>query len=148
MPSASLPTPAAGPLRLAIVHMEGVVWAGEVRVATVPGAEGSFGVLSGHTPLLSRLREGFVHCETPEGERVSVFVSGGYVEVQPGGVTVLADTAVRSADLDAARAEAARQQAASQLHQALGEIDHAKIQAELMASAAHWAHELRGRSRP
>ncbi len=146
MPSASAPS-SASTLHLAIVSMEGVVWTGDVRVATVPGAEGSFGVMKGHTPVLSRLREGFVHCETTDGERLSIYVSGGYVEAQPGGLTVLAYTAVRSADLDSARAEAARQQAASMLHHALGEIDHAQIQAELMAAAAHWAHELRGRSR-
>lgn len=130
-------------LRLDIVNMEGVVWSGAVRVATMPGAEGAFGVLRGHTPLLTRLREGFVHLETPQGERVSVYVSGGFVESQPHAVTVLADTAVRSADLDAARADAARQEASSLLHSELAGIDHAQLQAELMHSAAQWAHEIR-----
>lgn len=134
-------------LLLEIVNMEGVVWAGPVRVVTVPGAEGAFGILRGHTPLLTRLREGFVHLETPQGERISIYVSGGFVESQPHAVTVLADTAVRSADLDAARADAARQEAASVLHSELAGIDHALIQAELAHAAAQWAHELRGSSR-
>lgn len=138
---------AGSALQLEIVNMEGVVWSGPVRVATLPGAEGSFGILRGHTPLLTRLREGFVHLETPQGERVSIYVSGGFVESQPHGVTVLADTAVRSADLDAARADAARQEAASVLHAELAGIDHALIQAELAHAAAQWAHEVRSGAR-
>ncbi|RYF27229.1 MAG: ATP synthase F1 subunit epsilon [Comamonadaceae bacterium] len=134
-------------LLLEIVNMEGVVWSGPVRVVTVPGGEGSFGILRGHTPLLTRLREGFVHLETPQGERISIYVSGGFVESQPHAVTVLADTAVRSADLDAARADAARQEAAGALHSELAGIDHAAIRAELAHAAAQWAHELRGASR-
>lgn len=141
MSSAAL-NPGSG-LLLEIVNMEGVVWSGPVRVATLPGAEGAFGILRGHTPLLTRLREGFVHIETSEGERISVYVSGGFVETQPHAVTVLADTAVRSADLDAARADAARQESASLLHSELAGIDHALIQAELTHAAAQWAHELR-----
>jgi len=134
---------AGSDLRLEIVNMEGVVWSGTVRVATLPGAEGAFGILRGHTPLLTRLREGFVHLVTPQDERISVYVSGGFVEAQPHAVTVLADTAVRSADLDAARADAARQEAASLLHSELAGIDHAQLQAELMQAAAHWSQEIR-----
>ena len=134
-------------LQLEIVNMGGVVWSGAVRVATLPGVEGAFGVLRGHTPLLTRLREGFVHLETPQGARVSVYVSGGFVESQPHVVTVLADTAVRSADLDAARADAARQEAASGLRAELKGLDHAVIQAEL-AHAAQWSRELRKLKQP
>lgn len=148
MPSAaSSPEPSSG-LQLSIVNMEGVVWSGPVRVVTVPGTEGAFGILRGHTPMLTRLREGFVHIEAVDGERVAVYVSGGFVEAQPYGVTVLADTAVRSEDLDAARADAARQQAASAMHTEIASLDHALIQAELAKSAAQWAHELRKVTRP
>lgn len=134
---------AGSDLRLEIVNMEGVVWSGVVRVVTLPGAEGAFGILRGHTPLLTRLREGFVHVVTPQDERISVYVSGGFVESQPQGVTVLADTAVRSADLDAARADAARQEASSLLHSELAGIDHAQLQAELVQAAAQWSQEIR-----
>ncbi|ABM32385.1 ATP synthase F1 subunit epsilon [Paracidovorax citrulli] len=146
MPSSPSPSPAAAPdgaLQLEIAHMEGLVWSGPVRVVGLPGAEGAFGVLHGHTPLLTRLRAGFVHIETPAGERIEVYVSGGYVEIQPARVTVLADTAVRNADLDAARAEAAKQAASSLLGGELAHIDHALLHAEIARAAAQWAHEAR-----
>ncbi|WP_415268027.1 ATP synthase F1 subunit epsilon [Acidovorax sacchari] len=146
MPSSPSPSPAAvpdGALQLEIAHMEGLVWSGPVRVVGLPGAEGAFGVLHGHTPLLTRLRAGFVHIETPAGERIEVYVSGGYVEIQPARVTVLADTAVRNADLDAARAEAARQAASSLLGGELAHIDHALLHAEIARAAAQWTHEAR-----
>lgn len=141
----SEPAPAGpdGALQLEIAHMEGQVWAGPVRVVSLPGTEGAFGVLRGHTPVLTRLRAGFVHIETPASERVEVYVSGGYAEIQPTHVTVLADTAVRNADLDAARAEAARQAASSQLGSELAHIDHALLHAELTRAAAQWTHEIR-----
>ncbi|WCM91721.1 ATP synthase F1 subunit epsilon [Acidovorax sp. NCPPB 2350] len=141
--SSPAPGGQGGALHLEIAHMEGLVWAGPVRVASLPGTEGAFGVLRGHTPLLTLLREGFVHIETAGGEHVQVFVSGGYAEIQPSRVTVLADTAVRSADLDAARAEAARQGAASMLGGELARIDHALLHAELARAAAQWTHEAR-----
>lgn len=146
--SSAASSPDSSGLQLAIVNMEGVVWSGPVRVVTVPGTEGAFGILRGHTPMLTRLREGFVHLETVEGERMAVYVSGGFVEAQPHGVSVLADTAVRSDDLDAARADAARQQAASAMHAEIASLDHALIHAELAKSAAQWAQELRKLSRP
>jgi F-type H+-transporting ATPase subunit epsilon len=95
-------------LQLKIISLCGEEWSGAVREVTLPGRSGHFGVLVRHAPLLALLREGFVRIHPLQGEPLDFYVSGGFAEVQPFMVIVLADLVARSSDLDEARAEAAR----------------------------------------
>jgi F-type H+-transporting ATPase subunit epsilon len=78
---------------------------GEAKFVALPGENGELGILPRHTPLITRIKPGAVRIERADnGEEEFVFVAGGILEVQPGTVTVLADTAIRGHDLDEAKA--------------------------------------------
>ena len=87
---------------LELVSPERLLFSGEVDQADVPGAEGDFGVLAGHAPFVAMLRPGILTLHAG-GERRRIVVFGGFAEVSPQGLTVLADSAVAAEDLDAAR---------------------------------------------
>lgn len=120
-------------IALQIISLVGELWSGDVREVSLPGSEGRFGVMASHAPLLSTLREGMVSV-FPVGSEppLHVYVSGGYVEVQPGKVIVLADLALRSEDLDQARAEAAKEAARSPMAHEFTDEGYAQLHAELM----------------
>ena len=81
------------------------IFSGEAKFVALPGESGELGILPRHTPLITRIRPGAVRIERADnGEEEFVFVAGGILEVQPGTVTVLADTAIRGHDLDEAKA--------------------------------------------
>jgi F-type H+-transporting ATPase subunit epsilon len=82
-----------------LVSPEQVVFSGEVEHVVVPGNEGEFGVLAGHAPLVAMLRPGILRILGTEEQRILVF--GGFAEVSPGGLTVLADRAMPADDVDA-----------------------------------------------
>jgi F-type H+-transporting ATPase subunit epsilon len=82
-----------------LVSPEKVVFSGEVDQVDVPGSEGDFGVLAGHAPLVSTLRPGILTVMSG-GDRMQVLVVGGFAEVNPDGLTVLADTAMRLDEVD------------------------------------------------
>ncbi|MCD7098325.1 ATP synthase F1 subunit epsilon [Stenotrophomonas sp. MMGLT7] len=119
-------------LALEIVSLGGSIWSGQVREASLPGSLGRFGVMARHLPMLSILREGLVHIVPAQGEPLDVYVSGGYVEVQPGKIMVMADLAQRGADIDAARAKAARESVASPMAQSLTDAAYLRLHMELM----------------
>ncbi len=98
------------PFRLEIVTAERVVLSDEVDQVNVPGAAGRMGILSRHEPLLTSLIPGELDI-IKNGERTPFAVSGGFMEVLPDRVTILADTAERADEIDEARAEAARRRA-------------------------------------
>src|SRR3546814_1740624 len=115
---------------------EEAIFAGEAKFGTLPGEAGELGILPGHTPLISRIRPGTVKIVRADGGEENIFVAGGILEVQPGMVTVLADTAIRAADLDEARAVAAREKAEEALRNAKDKADIAVVEAELAMLAA------------
>ena len=134
---ASPPLPAlladAQGFSLQILSLAGELWNGEVREVSMPGSNGSFGVMARHAPLLGTLREGMVSVYPLTAEPpLHVYVSGGYVEVQPGKVIVMADLALRSDDLDEARARVAAEAARSPMAQAFTDEDYVRLHAELM----------------
>jgi F-type H+-transporting ATPase subunit epsilon len=138
---ALLPLPAlladAQGLSLQILSLAGELWSGEVREVSMPGSNGRFGVMARHTPLLGTLREGMVSVYPLKAEPpLHVYVSGGYVEVQPGKVIVMADLALRSDDLDQARARIAAEAARSPMAQAFTDEDYVRLHAELMHQRA------------
>ena len=85
-----------------VVSAEEGIFSGEASFVALPGQEGELGILPGHVPLITRIRPGAVRVKTNEGKEENIFVAGGILEVQPDRVTVLADTAIRSKDLDEA----------------------------------------------
>ncbi|CAD0311227.1 MULTISPECIES: ATP synthase F1 subunit epsilon [Xanthomonas] len=125
-------TSTAHSLQLDIVSLSGALWSGEVREVSLPGSEGRFGVMARHTPLLTILAEGMLHIHPVSGEPLQIYVCGGYVEVQPDKVFVLADLAARSEDLDQARAEAARAAVTSPLATSLTDTAYAQVHMELL----------------
>ena len=123
-------------LHVDVVSAEEAIFAGEAKFVALPGEAGELGILPGHTPLISRIRPGTVKIVRPDGAEENIFVAGGILEVQPGMVTVLADTAIRAADLDEARALAAREKAEEALRNAKDKADIAVVEAELAMLAA------------
>lgn len=132
-------------LKVDVVSAEEAIYAGEAKFVTLPGESGELGILPGHTPLISRIRPGTVKIVRPDNSEETIFVAGGILEVQPGTVTVLADTAIRAADLDEARAVAAREKAEEALRNAKDKADIAVVEAELamLAAQAVAARKLR-----
>ncbi|MDM9558356.1 F0F1 ATP synthase subunit epsilon [Bordetella petrii] len=132
-------------LHVDVVSAEEAIFAGEAKFVALPGEAGELGVLPGHTPLISRIRPGTVKIVRADGGEENIFVAGGILEVQPGMVTVLADTAIRAADLDEARAVAAREKAEEALRNAKDKADIAVVEAELamLAAQAVAARKLR-----
>ena len=92
-------------LHVDVVSAEANIYSGEAKFVALPGESGELGILPRHTPLITRVKPGAVRIQPADGsEEVFVFVAGGILEVQPGKVTVLADTAIRGHDLDEAKA--------------------------------------------
>jgi F-type H+-transporting ATPase subunit epsilon len=118
------------PLRLEIVTAERVVLSDEVDQVNVPGAAGRMGVLPRHEPLLTSLIPGEMTI-IKHGERIPFAISGGFMEVLPHKVTILADTAERAEEIDEARAEAARRRAEELLRERRSEEDLARAEAQL-----------------
>ncbi|ASC64319.1 F0F1 ATP synthase subunit epsilon [Achromobacter denitrificans] len=137
-------------LHVDVVSAEEAIFSGEAKFVVLPGEAGELGILPGHTPLISRIRPGTVKIVRADQGEENVFVAGGILEVQPGSVTVLADTAIRAADLDEARALEARKKAEEALANAKDKADIAVVEAELamLAAQAIAARKLRqgGRS--
>ncbi|MFA4912116.1 MAG: F0F1 ATP synthase subunit epsilon [Alcaligenaceae bacterium] len=129
-------------LHVDVVSAEEAIFAGEAKFVSLPGEAGELGILPGHTPLISRIRPGTLKIVLTDNTEEIVFVAGGILEIQPGTVTVLADTAIRAADLDEAKAEAARQKAEDALRNAKDKTDIAAVEAELAMLAAQ-AHAAR-----
>ncbi len=80
-----------------VVSAEESIFSGEARFVALPGEAGELGILPKHTPLITRIKPGSVRIELADGNEEFVFVAGGILEVQPDRVTVLSDTAVRTA---------------------------------------------------
>jgi len=102
------------PIRCEIVSQDRLVYAGDVDIVVLPGAAGEMGILPHHAPLLTTLKYGFIRVRQGNAEEVFT-VAGGVAEVQPDIVTVLADAAESVAEIDVARAEAARKRAEDML---------------------------------
>jgi len=98
-----------------IVSAEETIFGGLVEMVVAAGKLGDLGVTPGHTPLLTELKPGPVRVIKQNGEEEVFFVSGGFMEVQPNLVSVMADTALRGEELDAQAAEEARAQAQVEL---------------------------------
>jgi len=122
-----------------VVSAEEQIFSGEAKFVALPGESGELGILPQHTPLITRIKPGAVRIERADGGEEFVFVAGGILEVQPGTVTVLADTAIRGKDLDEAKAVEAKKLAEEAMKNAKSDIDFAAAQGEFAAMAAQIA---------
>lgn len=119
-----------------IVSAEKQIFSGLVEMVVATGTMGDMGIAPGHAPLLTELIPGPVRCVLRDGKEEIYYVSGGYLEVQGGIVTLLADTALRASDVD----EAAAQQAIEDVQKAIAnkesEFEYSRAAAQLAEAAA------------
>src|SRR5574343_327527 len=127
-------------IRVEVVSAEESIFSGDATVVSVPGEVGELGILPKHAPLITRIKPGALRIQRADNQQEEfVFVAGGILEVQPGCVTILADTAIRGKDLDEAKATEAKKLAEEAMKNAKSDIDFAKAQSEFAAMAAQIA---------
>ncbi|MBT8061462.1 MAG: F0F1 ATP synthase subunit epsilon [Gammaproteobacteria bacterium] len=119
-----------------IVSAQDAIWSGEAAQVFATGVSGELGIYPRHTPLITQLKPGPVRVVDEAGEEQFFFVGGGIIEVQPHMVTVLADTAARGEDLDAASAQKAKEEAERAIADRTGEMEVAEAQAKLAEAIA------------
>ena len=128
---------AAPTLKVEVVSAEEAIFSGEAEFVVLPGVMGELGIYPRHTPLFTQIRPGAVRMKLPGQEQEElVFVQGGYLEVQPQQVTVLADTAIRAKDLDEKAALEAKRAAEEAMANKTNAEELAKAEAELSAALA------------
>tara|TARA_B100001179_G_C18516934_1_gene371059 strand:+ start:496 stop:912 length:417 start_codon:yes stop_codon:yes gene_type:complete len=119
-----------------VVSAEEKIFSGLVSMLIAAGSEGDLGIAPGHTPLLTQLKPGPVRIVKQDESEEILYVSGGYLEVQPDIITLLADTAIRAKDVDEAAAEEAQKAAEKALSAKQGEFEFSRAAAELAEAAA------------
>jgi F-type H+-transporting ATPase subunit epsilon len=123
-----------------VVSAEESIFSGLAEFVVLPGEAGELGILPGHMPLMTRIRPGAVRIKLQAQDKEElIFVAGGILEVQPGLVTVLADTAIRGRDLDEAKAMDSKRKAEEAMANRSSELDYARAQAELAEAVAQLA---------
>jgi len=121
-------------IKLEIVTAERMVYSEDVDAVVAPGVEGQLGILPSHTPLITMLKSGELIIKK-DGKKNILAITGGFLEVRPDKVLVLADAAERAEEIDVERAEAARKRAEQRLaNKSEPEINDAKAQAALLRS--------------
>jgi F-type H+-transporting ATPase subunit epsilon len=130
---------AAATIQVDVVSAEESIFSGEATFVVLPGEAGELGIYPRHIPLITRIKPGAVRIQKPDGAEELVFVAGGILEVQPKVVTVLADTAIRGADLDEAKANEALRKAEEARRSARDKQEVAAVEAELATLAAQLA---------
>ena len=120
-------------IRLEIITAERQVLADDVNVVVAPGIEGELGVLPHHSPLMTILKPGELLIRK-DGEETYMSVSGGFLEIRPDKIIILADACERAEDIDIERAEEAKRRAEERLKTPTPELDMAQAQAALLRS--------------
>ncbi len=119
-----------------IVSAEQEIFKGQIAMLIATGTLGDLGITPNHTPLLTELKPGPIRLVTDSGEEEVFYVSGGFLEVQPNQIKILADTALRADDMSEAAAEEAKLQAEKALENQSGEFDYSKAATQLAEAAA------------
>ncbi|MBL7209257.1 MAG: F0F1 ATP synthase subunit epsilon [Dehalococcoidia bacterium] len=133
-------------IKLEIITAEREVFADDVDVIVAPGIEGDLGILPHHAPLMTMLRPGELLIRK-DNEETYMAITGGFFEVRPDRVILLADACERSDDIDVARAEAAKRRAEEGLLTHLPELDEARTEAALRRSLTRLKVATRRRRR-
>ena len=126
----------ASTINVDIVSAEGEIFSGVAAMVFVPAIQGELGIAPLHAPLLTMLKAGEVRVQTPDGVEHHFYVGGGALEIQPKRVTVLADTAIRAADLDEAAALSAKQRAEDLMRDKSDSVSLAEAESELLRAVA------------
>jgi F-type H+-transporting ATPase subunit epsilon len=120
-----------------VVSAEASIFSGEAEFVVAPASAGEVGIYPNHAPMITTVKPGALRIKQADvAEETLIFISGGMLEVQPGLITVLADTAVRGHDLDEAKAIAAKEAAMEAMKNRASDVDYAKAQAELAEAVA------------
>ena len=120
-----------------IVSAEKEIFSGEAEMLFASAEMGEVGIAPGHTPLMTRIKPGEIRVKVPDqAEDLSIYVSGGILEVQPYVVTILSDTALRVEEIDEAAAQKAIDEAEASLSGKAGEIDYGAVQRQLAEASA------------
>lgn len=119
-----------------IVSAEEQIFTGDIDMLVAAGTEGDLGITHGHAPLLTSLQPGPIRLIKEGDEEDVYYISGGYLEVQPHKVIVLADTALREGDMDEASAEKAKQEAEQNIANADGDFDYSAAALQLAEASA------------
>ena len=127
----------ANTVHVDVVSAEEEIFSGQAEFIAAPASAGEVGVYPHHAPMITTIKPGALRIKLPDtAEETLIFISGGMLEVQPGLVTVLADTAIRGHDLDEAKALAAKAAAEEAMKNKASDMDYAKAQAELAEAVA------------
>ncbi|MCY4127890.1 MAG: F0F1 ATP synthase subunit epsilon [Gammaproteobacteria bacterium] len=126
----------AATFRCEIVSAENEIFSGEVTMVIATGTLGELGIMPGHTPLLTGLKPGPVRLQMEDGEEDVFFASGGFLEVQPNVVTILADTAEHADNIDDAAAAEAIEAAERAMSEAAADLDYSRATAMLADATA------------
>jgi len=124
-------------IHIDVVSAEESIFSGEAEFVAAPAKMGEIGIYPRHTPMITPIKAGALRIKVPnETEEQLIFITGGLLEVQPGVITVLADTAIRGHDLDEAKASEAKRAAEEAMKNSTADIDYAHAQAELAEAVA------------
>ncbi|MFQ3196747.1 MAG: F-type H+-transporting ATPase subunit epsilon [Paraglaciecola sp.] len=123
-------------VKLDVVSAEDKIFSGLVESIQVTGSEGELGIQYGHAPLLTTIKAGMLRVVKQFGEEELIFVAGGVLEVQPGHISVLADTAVRAEDLDEQAALEAKKRVEEHIAHPGADFDYAEAAVELAEAIA------------
>jgi len=127
----------AATVHIDVVSAEESIFSGEAEFVAAPAQMGEVGIYPHHAPMITSIKPGALRIKLADkNEEQLIYISGGILEVQPGVVTVLADTAIRGHDLDEAQANAAKKAAEEAMKNRSSDIDYAKAQAELAEAIA------------
>lgn len=120
-----------------VVSAEESIFSGEAEFIAAPAQMGEVGIYPRHAPMITSIKPGALRIKLADkNEEQLIYISGGILEVQPGVVTVLADTAIRGYDLDEAQANVAKKAAEEAMKNRSSDVDYAKAQAELAEAIA------------
>lgn len=123
-------------IKVDIVSAESNIYSGIASMVLLTGEMGELGIAPGHSQLLTRLKPGHVRVQLPDNSEEIFYISGGFAEIQPDIVTILADTAERAQDIDEIAAKEAHEEAERLLRDNKAEVDYAEVLARLAETAA------------
>ena len=127
----------ANTVHIDVVSAEALIFSGEAEFVVAPAGAGEVGIYPNHAPMITTVKPGALRIQLADAaEEVVIYISGGLLEVQPGMITVLADTAIRGHDLDEAKATEAKEAAIEAMKNRSSDMDYAKAQAELSEALA------------
>ena len=127
----------ANTIHVDVVSVESQIYSGDAEFIVAPGIEGELGIYPRHAPLFTQIKPGALRIKVPDrAEEELVFVQGGFLEVQPHAVTVLADTAIRAKDLDEVKALEAKRAAEEAMQNKTSKEEIATAEAELASAMA------------